>query len=109
MIEPKDGLVWGDGYIVFEFEDLDLPENEQYCLNRMKGYDITNTENWSHEPRGNKRPIVVIEPNVLRVAKAQGIRCILWSAALGSPTCENIISEPTELRVIGLPGPCNFN
>jgi hypothetical protein len=101
--------VWGDGSIVFEFVDVKLADDELYCLNRMKGYDITNTENWSHEPRGNNLPSIAIEPNVFRVAKAQGMRCILWSAALGKATCENIISENTEERVIALPGPCNFD
>ena len=109
IIEPKNGLVWGDGAIVFEFVDVKLADNELYCLNRMKGYDITNTENWSHEPRGNNLPSIAIEPNVFRVAKAQGMRCIRWSAALGRTTCDNIISENTEERVIALPGPCDFD
>ena len=51
VIGPKDGLVWGDGAIVFEFEDMNIPEDELYCLNtRCSGYDNTLTENWSHPP-----------------------------------------------------------
>lgn len=108
IIEPKNDLVWGDGAIVFEFVDQKLNSDELYCLNRMRGYDITNTENWSHEPRGSKKPSVAVEANVFRVARAQGMRCIVWSAAIGQGSCDNIISESTEERVIGLPRPCDF-
>lgn len=85
-----------------------MNSDELYCLNRMRGYDITNTENWSHEPRGSKKPAVAVEANVFRVARAQGMRCIVWSAAIGQGSCDNIISESTEERVIGLPRPCDF-
>jgi hypothetical protein len=108
VLEPKDGLVWLDGTIVFEFVDLDLAYDELYCLNTMRGYDSTLTENWSFPPVGNKRPAIPIEANVFRVAKTQGMKCIVWSAAIGKNSCDNIISQNTEERVIGLPRPCEF-
>jgi hypothetical protein len=108
LIGPRDGLVWNDGAIVFEFENLDLAENELYCVNTLRGYDLTNTENWSYPPTGNKEPFVPIQAHVFRIAKGQDIRCIVWSAAIGQGSCENIISETTAERVIGLPRPCEF-
>jgi hypothetical protein len=109
IIGPKDGLVWKDGTIVFEFEDFQLPYNQLYCLNSMRGFDKTNTENWSHPPVGNKRPSIPIEAHVFRIAKQQGIRCVVWSASIGQDSCDNIISKSTEERVIGLPQVCNFD
>lgn len=108
ILEPKDGLVWGDGAIVFEFERLDLAYDELYCLNTMRGFDRTNTENWSFPPMGSEEPEIPIEAHVFRIAKLQDIRCIVWSAAIGKGSCDNIISKSTEARVIGLPQPCNF-
>jgi len=109
IIEPKNGLVWGDGAIVFEFVDLDLAYDELYCLSPMRGFDIKNTENWSHPPQGNELPAVVVESNVFRVARAQGMRCVVWSAYIGKGSCSNPISEVTEERIIGLPQPCDFD
>lgn len=100
--------MWNDGAIVFEFEDLNLADDELYCLNTLRGYDITNTENWSYPPAGNSEPYIPIQAHVFRIAKAQDIRCIVWSAAIGQGSCENIISENTVERVIGLPRPCDF-
>jgi len=108
ILEPKDGLVWSDGAIVFEFKKLDLAYDELYCLNTMRGYDKTLTENWSFPPVGNKIPAIPIESNVFRVAKLQGMECIVWSAAIGKGSCDNLISQSTEERVIGLPQPCNI-
>ena len=108
IIGPKDDLVWKDGTVVFEFEDFRLAYNELYCLNTMRGYDKTNTENWSYPPIGNKKPFIAIEANVFRVAQQQGIRCIVWSAAIGVDSCTNIISENTIERGIGLPQGCEF-
>jgi hypothetical protein len=108
IIGPKNGLVWKDGTIVFEFEDFRLGYNELYCLNTMRGYDKTNTENWSHPPVGNKKPSIPIEASVFKIAKIQGIQCVVWSASIGGGTCDNIISEITEERVIGLPEVCDF-
>jgi hypothetical protein len=87
---------------------MDLAYDELYCLNTLRGYDQTLTENWSFPPTGSKKRSIVIEANVFRVAKAQEIECIVWSAAIGKETCENIISQSTEERVIGLPRPCDF-
>jgi hypothetical protein len=103
ILEPKDGLVWGDGAVVFEFAKQDLAYDELYCLNTLKGYDKTNTENWSFPSVSSKVPSIPIEANVFRVAKVQGIRCIIWSASIGKGSCENIASESTEERTIGLP------
>jgi hypothetical protein len=108
IIGPRDGLVWGDGSIVFEFEDLDLAHDELYCLNTLRGYDITNTENWSFPPVGRKPPLIAIEPNPFHVAQARGIRCVVWSAFIAKETCDNVLSESTAERVIGLPRPCDF-
>jgi len=109
IIEPKNGLVWGDGAIVFEFEELNLAYDELYCVNTMRGYNINLAENWSHPPRGNKEPYIPVEPNVFRVARAQGVACIVWSAAIGKGSCDTIISQSTEERIIGLPRPCDFS
>jgi hypothetical protein len=109
LVGPRDGLVWLDGAIVFEFENLDLAEDELYCINTLRGYDQTNTENWSYPPTGNKEPNIPIQAHVFRIAQAQDIRCIVWSAAIGKGSCENIISESTTERVIGMPRPCEFN
>ncbi len=108
IIDPKDGLVWVDGAIVFEFEKLDLAYDELYCLNTLRGYDKTNTENWSFPPTGSKEPRIPIEAHVFRIAKIEGMRCIVWSAAIGKGNCQNPISESTEERIIGLPRPCEF-
>lgn len=108
IIDPKDGMVWGDGAVVFEFAKTDLADNELYCLSTMRGYDISNTENWSHPPRGNKVPYITVEANVFRVARSQGMRCVVWSAYIARDTCEGIVSEITAERVIGLPRPCDF-
>lgn len=109
ILEPKDGLVWLDGAIVFEFERLDLAYDELYCLNTLRGYDRTNTENWSFPPVGNKEPKIPVEAHVFRIAKLQDMRCIVWSAAIGKGSCENVISKNTETRMIGLPRPCDFD
>ena len=106
--EPKDGLVWLDGTIVFEFERQDLAYDELYCLNTLRGYDKTLTENWSFPAVGSKSPAIPVEANVFRVAKLQGMECIVWSAAIGKGSCDTLISENTEERVIGLPRSCNF-
>jgi hypothetical protein len=108
LIGPRDGLVWNDGAIVFEFEMLGLADDELYCLNTMRGYDPTNTENWSYPPTGNDQPFIPVQAHVFRVARSQDIRCIVWSAAIGKGSCENIISANTAERVIGLPRPCEF-
>ena len=108
IVDPKDGMVWGDGTVVFEFVDMDLADNELYCLSTMRGYDITNTENWSHPPRGSKQPYIVVEANVFRVARSQGMRCVVWSAYIGRDSCKNVVSEITLERVIGMPRPCDF-
>jgi hypothetical protein len=108
MVGPRNGLVWNDGAIVFEFEPLDLAEDELYCLDTLRGFDATNTENWSYKPEGSKFPAIAVEANVFRVARDQGMRCIVWAAAIGKKSCETIISEFTPKRVIGLPQPCNF-
>lgn len=107
IIGPRDGLVWQDGAIVFEFERDNLAFDELYCLNEMKGFDKTNTENWSFPRIGNKIPSIAVEAHVFRIAKVQDIVCITWAASIGKESCDNIISESTELRVIGIPGPCN--
>jgi hypothetical protein len=102
-------MVWKDGAIVFEFEDADLFFNELYCLNSMKGYNETNTENWSHPAVGRKQPSIPIEASVFRIAKSQGIDCITWSASIGVDSCDNIISENTPTQVIGLPRVCKID
>jgi hypothetical protein len=68
----------------------------------------TNTENWSYQPTGAKEPIIAIEANVFRVAAAQDIQCIIWSAAIGRDSCDTIVSRSTEMRSIGMPRPCKF-
>ncbi len=108
VIDPKPELVWEDGTIVFEFERLDLDYDELYCVNTLRGYDKRNTENWSYPPVGSKEPRVAIEANVFRVARTQGMKCILWSGSIGKGSCENLISQKTEERMIGLPQPCDF-
>lgn len=106
VIGPRDNLVWNDGAIVFEFEPLSLADDELYCLDTLRGYDGTDTENWSYPPTGSKKPFIAIQANVLAVARAQGIQCVAWSAGIGQETCSNIISELTPQRIIGLPRPC---
>lgn len=108
VLEPKNGLVWEDGAIVFEFKDMDLAYDELYCLNTLRGYDRTNTENWSYTPAGSKKPAIPIEAQVFRLARLQGMQCIVWSAAIGKGSCNNIISQSSEERIIGLPRPCEF-
>ncbi len=108
MIGPRDGLVWNDGTVVFEFEPQPLDFDELYCISSMRGYDITNTENWSYQSVGSDRPFIAIEANVFRVAKMQSIQCIRWAAGIGKGSCENIVSQTTVPRVIGLPRPCDF-
>ncbi|MCB0155371.1 MAG: hypothetical protein KDF65_11300, partial [Anaerolineae bacterium] len=109
IIGPQDGLVWGDGAVVFEFENLGLAENEIYCLNTLRGYDQTLTENWSYPPVGSKTPRIPIETNVFRTAKAQDIQCIVWSAYIGRGTCDTVISQKSKQRVIGMPQTCQVN
>jgi hypothetical protein len=101
-------MVWLDGAVVFEFQEMDLAEDELYCLNTLRGFDKSGTENWSFPPTGNKRPAIPIEANTIRVAKDQDMRCIVWSASIGKGSCQNIISHSTEERVIGLPQPCHI-
>ncbi|MCB0171686.1 MAG: hypothetical protein KDI62_10265 [Anaerolineae bacterium] len=109
IIGPRDGLVWLDGAVVFEFEPVDLQPDDLYCLNTLRGLDNTYTENWSYPPTGNEKPIIAIQANVLRVAQVQGMQCIIWSAAIGRGNCDNIISDSTSERVIGLPRVCDLN
>jgi len=108
IIGPKDGLVWNDGAIVFEFEALNLAQDELYCLATMRGYDSTNTENWSYNPVGRQSSRLPIEANVFHVAKVQGMKCVVWSAFIGKGSCDNPISKTTVDRVIGMPRPCDF-
>ena len=108
IIGPDDGLVWNDGAIVFEFEPRVLNFDEMYCLTSIRGYDYSNTENWSYQPVGNNRPYIAIDANVFRVAKVQGMQCVSWSAGIGKGSCDNIISQTTVPRVIGLPRACDF-
>ncbi|MCG3206841.1 MAG: hypothetical protein FOGNACKC_00440 [Anaerolineae bacterium] len=108
IIGPRDGLVWLDGAVVFEFEPQDLAYDELYCLNTMRGYDYTATENWSYDPVGSKQPRIVVDANVFRVAQVQGMQCVKWSLSIGKGSCENQVSRPTVDRVIGLPRPCDF-
>lgn len=108
IIGPSNNLVWLDGAIVFEFETVNLAHDEMYCLNTLRGFDQTNTENWSFPATSSKQPSIAIEANVFRVAKAQDMRCIVWSGSIGKGSCTNIISHSTEERVIGLPQPCRF-
>jgi hypothetical protein len=108
IIGPQNNLVWQDGAIVFEFREVALADDELYCLNTLRGFDQTNTENWSFPATGNKKPAIPIEANVIRVAKDSRMRCIVWSASIGKGSCENIISKSTEERIIGLPQPCDF-
>jgi len=108
ILEPKDGLVWNDGAIVFEFKRQDLAYDELYCLDTLRGFDYNLTENWSYPPLGSKRPAIPIEANVFRIARLQGMQCIVWTAAIGKETCNNLISESSEERIIGLPRPCTF-
>jgi hypothetical protein len=106
ILEPKDGLVWLDGAVVFEFKAVNMAYDELYCLTTMRGYDDTLTENWSFPPIGSKKPAIPVESNVFRVARVQGMKCVVWSGAIGKNSCDNIISEVTEQRMIGLPRPC---
>jgi hypothetical protein len=108
ILEPKDGLVWLDGAVVFEFKEMDLAYDELYCLNTLRGFDQTNTENWSYAPDGSKTPSIPVDAHIFRIAKLQEMQCIVWSGAIGKGSCDNIVSESTEERVIGLPRPCNF-
>ncbi len=108
IVGPMDGLVWNDGAIVFEFEPLKLADDELYCLNTLRGYDATGTENWSYAAVASKGPAIAIEANVFHVAEVQGIKCIKWSAAIGKGSCENLVSRSSVVRVIGLPRPCDF-
>jgi hypothetical protein len=108
IVGPTNNMVWLDGAVVFEFQEMGLAEDELYCLNTLRGFDKNGTENWSFPPTGSKRPAIAIESNVIRVAKDQDMRCIVWSAGIGKGSCQNIISHPTEERVIGLPQPCRF-
>lgn len=108
IIEPRNNLIWHEGAVVFEFVPMDLAEDELYCLNTLRGFDKTNTENWSYPPTGSKKPAIPIEANILHVAEDSGMRCIVWSAGIGKGSCDNIVSRNTEERIIGLPVPCNF-
>jgi hypothetical protein len=108
IVGPRDGLVWLDGAIVFEFEPLNLAFDELYCLNTLRGYDSTATENWSYAPVGSKRPSIVVDSNVFKVAKVQGMQCVKWSVSIGKGSCDNPITRSSVGRVIGLPRPCDF-
>jgi anti-sigma-K factor RskA len=108
LIDPKDGLVWLDGAVVFEFKRQELAFDEQYCITSIRGYDINGAENWSYQSVGSKSPSIVIEAHVFRVAKVQGMQCVTWSAGIGKGSCENIVSQTTPPRIIGLPRPCDF-
>ena len=108
IVGPKDGLVWNAGAIVFEFQEIDLAYDELYCLDTIRGYDSTGTENWSYAPTGSQKPAIVIEANVFQVAKTLGMKCVSWSAGIGKGTCDNLVSQTTVERVIGLPRPCEF-
>lgn len=108
ILEPKNGLVWNDGAIVFEFKPQELAYDELYCLDTLRGFDYTLTENWSYPPLGSKRPFIPIEASIFRIARLQGMQCVVWTAAIGQENCNNLISESTEERIIGLPRPCNF-
>ena len=108
VLEPKNGLTWGDGAVVFEFEQLNLAYDELYCVNTLRGFDKTNTENWSYPAVGSKEPRIPIEANVFRVARSQGMKCIVWTAGIGKGSCENLVSQLSDERMIGLPQPCKF-
>lgn len=108
IIGPRDGLVWLDGAVVFEFEDVDLDNDELYCLNTLRGLDSTNTENWSYPPTSSEKPFIPVQAQVFRVAQIQGIQCVVWSAGIGQGSCDNIISEITTERVIGMPRVCDI-
>lgn len=109
MIGPQNNLVWQGGAIVFYFEDLALASNELYCLDTLRGYDKTLTENWSKAPVGSKDPTIPVEANVFEIAKTKGMRCVTWSAYIGQETCDTPLSQKTEVQIIGLPDPCRFN
>lgn len=108
IVGPRDGLVWLDGAVVFEFEPQELAYDELYCLNTMRGYDFTLTENWSYAPVGSKQPRIAVDANVFKVAQVQGMQCVKWSSFIGKGSCENPVSRATIDRVIGLPRPCDF-
>lgn len=108
IIDPPNGLVWKDGAVVFEFEDLNLAHDELYCLATLRGYDEGLTERWGFPPTGGIKPAIPVKAKVFHIAKTQGIRCIVWSAYIGRGTCESIISHRTEERIIGLPQPCPY-
>jgi hypothetical protein len=107
IVGPKDGMVWKDGAVVFEFEDANLADDELYCLTDLKGFDKNDTENWSYPRTGNEKPFIPIDAHVFRIAKVQDISCITWAANIGKGSCDNIISKNTEVRVIGMPRPCD--
>ncbi len=106
IIGPKDGLVWKDGAVVFEFQETDLAYDELYCVNTLRGFDAAGAENWSNAPVGSKNRTIAIEANVFHVAKSLGMKCVTWSAGIGKGTCDNLVSYTTVERVIGLPRPC---
>lgn len=109
MIGPQNNLVWQGGAIVFYFEDLDLAPNELYCLDTLRGYDKTLTENWSKAPVGSKAPTIPVEANVFVIAQSKGMQCVTWSAYIGQETCDAPVSQKTGVQIIGLPDPCRFN
>ncbi len=108
VIGPSDGLVWKDGAIVFEFEDRGLAYDELYCLDTLRGYDDTLTENWSFPATGSQDPSIVIDASVFRIAELQDIGCVAWSAYIGKDSCDTPISRRSEQRIIGLPQPCDL-
>ena len=55
-----------------------------------------------------KNRAISIEAHVFRIAKTEGMQCIVWSGAIGKGSCSNIISKSTEERMIGLPRVCQF-
>lgn len=107
IIGPRDNLVWQDGAIVFEFERYTLAYDELYCLNDLKGFDKTGTENWSFPATGSKKPFIPIDGNAFNVAKSQGITCVFWTASIGQGSCDKIISDSTAVRVIEMYGSCD--
>ncbi|OQY28879.1 MAG: hypothetical protein B6243_11665 [Anaerolineaceae bacterium 4572_5.2] len=109
IIGPPNNLVWQGGTIVFEFEAVELRDDELYCLDTLRGFDNTGTENWSYPQTKSKTPSIPVDANVFSVAKTQGIQCVTWQAYIGQSTCHTRTSELTPRRIIGLPDPCDPN
>lgn len=109
IIGPPDNLVWQGGTIVFEFEAMGLNSDGLYCLDTLRGFDSTGTENWSYPPRASKTPAIAVDANAFSVAKTQGIQCVTWQAYIGQTSCQTRTSKLSPRRVIGLPDPCDPN